>query len=316
MQSYTLLAPGKINLYLEIIGDRPDGFHEMAMILQSIGLCDRLMVRSISVDQIRVRCNHPEVPNDQSNLVYRAAALMAKQFSDAYNQFGGVEIQLEKNIPVGAGLAGGSADAAAVLIGLDLLWNLGLTQIELQELGAQLGCDIPFCVSGGTAIATGRGEVLAPLPSLNNLHLVLGKYRSLSISTAWAYKAYRQSFGDTYISGEADVSGRQQHIRSGALVSAITARDITKVGQLLHNDLEKVALPEHKAIAELKAAFEATNPLGVMMSGSGPTVFAIAETAEQAEQIAASVRTTIANPDLDLWITQSVANGIQVTQSS
>jgi 4-diphosphocytidyl-2-C-methyl-D-erythritol kinase len=316
MQTYTLLAPGKINLYLEIIGDRPDGFHELAMILQSIGLCDRLTVRAIDVEQIRVRCRHPGVPNDQSNLVYRAAALMAEQFPDVYNRFGGVEIQLEKKIPVGAGLAGGSTDAAAVLVGLDLMWNLGLTQADLQDLGAQLGSDVPFCVAGGTAIATGRGEVLAPLPSLNTLYLVLAKYRSLSISTAWAYKTYRQSFGETYVSGEADVSGRRQRIHSGALVSAITAQDIAKVGQLLHNDLEKVALPEYGAIAELKAAFAAAKPLGVMMSGSGPTVFAIAETAEQAEQIAATVRATLSTPDLEIWTTQSVAHGIQVVQGS
>jgi 4-diphosphocytidyl-2-C-methyl-D-erythritol kinase len=312
MQTFTLLAPGKINLYLEIIGDRPDGFHEMAMILQSIGLCDRLTVRALEVEQIRVHCSHPEVPNDQSNLVYRAAALMAEQFPEVYNRFGGIEIQLEKHIPVGAGLAGGSTDAAAVLIGLDLMWNLGLTRTEIQDLGAQLGSDVPFCVAGGTAIATGRGEVLSPLPNLDNLHLVLAKYRSLSISTAWAYKTYRQTFGDTYVSVSGEASRQQQHIHSGALVSAITARDVAKVGQLLHNDLEKVALPAHHAIAELKAAFEATHPLGVMMSGSGPTVFAIAETAEQAEYMAKTVRETLANPDLDLWITQSIASGIRV----
>lgn len=309
MQACTLLAPGKINLYLEIIGDRPDGFHEMAMVLQSIGLCDRIEIRSIGVDQLRVQCDHPLVPNDQSNLAYRAAELMKQQFPEAFARYGGVEINVDKQIPVGAGLAGGSTDAAAVLVGMSLLWQLGLTQSELQDLGALLGSDVPFCVAGGTAIATGRGEVLDALPSLDSLHLVLAKYRSLSISTAWAYKTYRQQFGETYRSLE---DGVVHPIHSGGMVSAIMARDSAKVGQLLHNDLEKVALPAHPAIADLKAAFAAGNPLGVMMSGSGPTVFAIATSADHAQALKQDVKAQIPDPDLDLWVTQSITSGIHL----
>src|SRR6476469_811080 len=158
MRSYSLLASAKINLYLEILGSRPDGYHELAMVLQSIDLADKIDLRSLSTDTIRVHCDNPQVPADNSNLAYRAAELMASEFPKALAQYGGVEIAIAKRIPVAAGLAGGSANAAAVLVGIDLMWQLGLTQSELEELATQLGSDVPFCIAGGTAIATGRGE--------------------------------------------------------------------------------------------------------------------------------------------------------------
>ena len=144
MQTYTLIAPAKINLLLEIIGDRPDGFHELVMVLQSIDLADIVELKSLPGEQIHLNCTHPDVPQDSTNLAHRAAQLMQTQFPDR----GGVEITITKNIPIGAGLAGGSTDAAAVLVGLDLMWNLGLTQSELQILGAALGSDVPFCIVG------------------------------------------------------------------------------------------------------------------------------------------------------------------------
>jgi len=165
MNSYSLIAPAKINLYLEIIGDRPDGYHELAMLLQSIDLADRVDLRPNGTQAIRVHCDDPQVPANESNLAYQAAALMAGEFSEAYGRYGGMEISIQKRIPMGAGLAGGSTDAAAVLVGLNLMWSLGLTQSELQELGGRLGSDVPFCIVGGTAIATGRGEQLSSLRS-------------------------------------------------------------------------------------------------------------------------------------------------------
>lgn len=146
MRAYSLLAPAKINLYLEILGDAGNGYHELAMVLQSIELADRIDVRAIATDTIRVYCNDPLVPPNQGNLAYRAVELMAQQFPDVFAQFGGVEVTINKQIPVAAGLAGGSTDAAAVLVGVDLLWNLGLTQPELQDLAARLGSDVPFCL--------------------------------------------------------------------------------------------------------------------------------------------------------------------------
>ena len=180
MRSYSLLAPAKINLYLQIVGDRPDGFHELVMVLQSIELADLVTVRSRSVDGILVHCDNTAIPVDQTNLAYRAADLMMREFPETYAKFGGVEIDLQKRIPMGAGLAGGSSNAAAVLVGIDLMWNLGLTQSELQSLGAKLGSDVPFCISGGTAIATGRGEKLAPLTGLDSLFCRVSKVSRFS----------------------------------------------------------------------------------------------------------------------------------------
>jgi 4-diphosphocytidyl-2-C-methyl-D-erythritol kinase len=277
MRSYTLIAPAKINLYLEIIGNAPGGYHELAMVLQSVSLADRIHLRANGTQRFHCHCNNAQVPQDNSNLAYRAAELMAKQFPQAFSRYGGVDINIEKQIPVAAGLAGGSSNAAAVLVGLDLIWQLGLTQPELQELAAQLGSDIPFCIAGGTALATGRGEILEPLRDLEKLSVVLAKYRSLEISTAWAYGTYREKFGHTYVSKPEELLERRQRFHSGSMISAIADRDGQKIGQLLYNDLEKVALPAYPQVAQLRAAFEKTDILGVMMSGSGPTVFALAE---------------------------------------
>ncbi|MBW4623214.1 MAG: 4-(cytidine 5'-diphospho)-2-C-methyl-D-erythritol kinase [Cyanosarcina radialis HA8281-LM2] len=314
MRSYTLIAPAKINLYLEILGDRPDGYHELAMVMQNISLADRIDLRSLSVDKIQLHCQHPQVPKDATNLAYRAAELMVQQFPNAFSQYGGVEITIDKQIPIAAGLAGGSTNAAAVLVGIDLLWNLGLTQIELQELGAKLGSDVPFCLAGGTAIATGRGEQISPLPDLDNLYVVLGKHRKLAISTAWAYSTYRQQFGSTYVSDSTTLSSRAARVHSGPLVNAIAHQDGVKIGQLLHNDLEKVVLPAYPQVLELREAFQTSGALGTMMSGSGPTVFALAASNQQAQQIQERVKATISHPDLEIWIAKFCPTAIQVTE--
>lgn len=312
MTPYSLLAPAKINLYLEIIGDRPDGYHELAMVMQSIALADRVDLRSLGTDQFVVLCDHPLVPADSTNLAYRAAVLMAETFPEAFNQYGGLEIAIQKRIPVGAGLAGGSTNGAAVLVGIDLMWNLGLTQSELQQLSARLGSDMPFCVSGGTAIATGRGDVLAPLPDLDHLYLVLAKYASLSVSTPWAYKTYRQQYGYTYMTGQERQEGRRRSLHSSALMTAIAHKDSRAIGEHLYNDLEKVVLPAYPQVAALRDEMKRLSPLGAMMSGSGPTVFGLAESQVEAEHIRDAIRAAIADPDLELWVTQFVPNGIQV----
>ncbi len=311
MRSYSLIACAKINLYLEIIGARPDGYHELAMVLQSIDLADQIDLRPLSTDTIRVRCDHPQVPQDKSNLATRAAELMAAQFSKAFAQYGGVEITIHKRIPVAAGLAG-STDAAAVLVGLNLLWQLGLTQSELEELAAQLGSDVPFCIVGGTAIATGRGDQLSTLPSLDHLYVVLGKYRSLTVSTPWAYQTYRQQFGSSDVADKQSLKQRAYAVHSGPMVSAISHKDGVQIGQLLHNDLERVVLPAYPQVLQLRSAINSTGVLGAMMSGSGPTVFALCETHEQAQHVKRTVRAAIPDPDLDLWLARFCSTGIRV----
>lgn len=312
MRSVSLLAPGKINLYLEIIGDRPDGYHSLVMILQSINLADELQIYLNGTNQIRVTCHHPQVPQNQDNLAYRAAALMQKQFPDLADNYGGLDITIDKHIPVAAGLAGGSANAAGVLVGINLLWNIGLVQAELQELASMLGSDIPFCISGGTAIATGRGEQLDTIPPLDNLWLVLAKYNSIAVSTPWAYKTYRQLYHQEYVNDTASLEARATHIHSGPLVSAIQEKNGTEIGKLLHNDLEKVVLPEYPLVNELREICQNAGGKGTMMSGSGPTVFTLCESQVEAEAIKQKIRATIANPDLELWVTQLCSHGIKL----
>jgi 4-diphosphocytidyl-2-C-methyl-D-erythritol kinase len=307
MTVYQLLAPAKINLHLEILGLRPDNFHELAMVMQSVELADLVEVQDAVDDRIILHCDVAEVPQDETNLAYRAAALLRQHCGRP----DGVEITLHKRIPMAAGLAGGSGNAAAVLVGLNLLWDLGLTVAELQSIGAQLGSDVPFCISGGTAIATGRGEEITNIAPLTQGAVVLGKYRSLSVSTPWAYEAYRQQFGDSYAVGD-ELAVKSRAIHQTELIRAIDNQDINTIGQLLYNDLEQVVLPAYPLVAGLKAAFDRTNNLGVMMSGSGPTVFALAQDLGGAESIAQAVRNQISNPDLELFVTSISSQGVHL----
>jgi 4-diphosphocytidyl-2-C-methyl-D-erythritol kinase len=200
-----------------------------------------------------------------------------------------------------------------VLVGIDLLWNLGLTQSELEEFGASLGSDVPFCIAGGTAIATGRGEELSPLQSLDNLHLVLGKYRSLEVSTPWAYKTYRQQFGINYIQDSEGLAARTSAFHSEGMVKAILNQNTGKIVQELHNDLEKVVLPAYPQVLQLRELFASqAGVLGTMMSGSGPSVFAIVESQTQAEIVKQRIREAIPNDDLELFVTHTIKHGIKI----
>lgn len=312
MQKYSLLAPAKINLYLEVVGNRSDGYHELIMILQSIELADRIDIQSTGRPNIQLHCNAVQLGEPSQNLAYKAAQLMCDRFPDQFNHKGGVEITLDKQIPIAAGLAGGSTDAAAVLVGINLLWELGLTQPELQELAAQLGSDVPFCIAGGTAIATGRGECLDPLPSPHGVWVVLGKYQDLEVSTPWAYQTYQKQFSHTYVTDAALIQSRTSHVQSGELVQSIMQHNSIAIAQHLYNDLEKVVLPHHPQVEILRKTFEKSGVMGTMMSGSGPTVFALCETAEQAQKVKEQVSITLNDSNLGLWITQFSTHGISI----
>lgn len=312
MRSYTLIAPAKINLYLEIIGDRADGYHELAMILQSIELADQIDLEANGVQSIRLRCDNKQIPVDKSNLAYRAADLMVQEFPDSFATFGGVDITLHKRIPIAAGLAGGSTDAAAVIVGMNLLWKLGLTKLELEELAAKIGSDVPFCIGGGTAIATRRGEELSSLSDLGDIYIVLAKYRSLEVSTAWAYNTYRQEFGHDYIKDTESLAERASTVHSGEIVKAILRQDVKEIAQKMHNDLEKVVLPDYPQVLQLKETFAKYDILGTMMSGSGPSVFALCESKEKAEEVKLNLREEIPDTDLEIFVTRLITHGIQV----
>ncbi|MBW4698092.1 MAG: 4-(cytidine 5'-diphospho)-2-C-methyl-D-erythritol kinase [Aphanocapsa lilacina HA4352-LM1] len=297
MKTIRLRAAAKVNLYLEILGVRPDNFHELVMVLQSVDLADTVTLRAAPTTG--VRCSHPLVPNDRTNLALRAVEVVQKHTGIDE----GVEIVIEKRIPVASGLAGGSTDAAAVLVGLNALWDLGLTQGQLQSLGAQIGSDVPFCVTGGTALAMGRGEVLSALPALRGVYLVLAKIADLQVSTAWAYQTYRR---------EHLGAGAAPRARTSALLSAVASREVARIAPLLHNDLERAVLPAHPQVSALRERLAVAGALGAMMSGSGPSVFGLASDRAHAEAICAALAE---DPSLELFVCQTQQAGILFAES-
>lgn len=280
----TLSARAKINLALDVLGKRPDGYHEVAMIMQSVALADTVALAT--ADGISVTVTGADLDCGPTNLAYRAAVLLRERCGCDR----GVSITLAKNIPLAAGLAGGSADAAAVLRGLNFLWRLGLTPSDLEEFGAVLGSDVPFCLRGGTALATGRGELLEALPALPHAWVVLAK-PPLDVSTAWVYGNYR---GER-VTAHPDIAGMTASLKDGKM---------TGVASRLANVLETVTVTAHPEIAALKAAMLEHGALASLMSGSGPTVFGLTEDRRQAEKIAAALRSSAAG-----WVTVTETAG-------
>jgi 4-diphosphocytidyl-2-C-methyl-D-erythritol kinase len=272
MADVTVRAPAKINLHLEVLGLRPDGYHELAMVMQSIDLADSLVLRSTADATIRLRTDSPELPGDGTNLIVRAAELLRSRVGLPEL---GVDITLQKRIPIGAGLAGGSSDGAAALVGLDALWGLGLGPTWLHGLAAELGSDMPFCLEGGTQLCFGRGERLEPVTAAGapGQAVLLIKHPAASVSTPWAYGRCRDLRGDFYLDAEADFEQRRQALRQGPLVAALAGR-----GPLPHlrNDLQAVVEPEVESIrAGLELLRRSPGALAVAMSGSGPSLFAL-----------------------------------------
>ncbi len=279
----TVEANAKINLTLDILGKRPDGFHEVAMVMQTIGLHDTLVMEKTERD-IELSINVPWLKADEKNLAWRAAELIRQE----YGLEGGVRIELTKRIPVAAGLAGGSADAAAVFKGMNDLYGLQLDEEKLCELGARLGSDIPFCIMGGTMLATGRGEVLTRLSDMPETWVVLAKPR-ISVSTAWAYQNY-------------DEQGADRHPDNEAIKQAIACGNRKAVAGLLCNVLESVTIKKYDVIAEYKQMMLDKGAMASMMSGSGPTVFGLAKSREQAESIADVLRQ---ETNADVFVTRT-----------
>jgi 4-diphosphocytidyl-2-C-methyl-D-erythritol kinase len=273
----------KINLTLDILGKRPDGYHEVAMIMQSLALHDTVTLEKMR-EGIDLSLNLAWMKPDESNLAWKAAALIQERCGVK----GGVRMHLTKRIPVAAGLAGGSADAAAVLRGMDKLYGLGLSDEELCSLGAELGSDIPFCIMGGTMLATGRGEVLTRLSDMPETWVVLAKPR-ISVSTAWAYQNY-------------DEQGAERHPDNEAIRQAITRGNRKAVAGLLCNVLESVTIKKYDVIAEYKQMMLDKGAMASMMSGSGPTVFGLAKSREQAESIADVLRQ---ETNADVFVTRT-----------
>ncbi|MCL0043835.1 4-(cytidine 5'-diphospho)-2-C-methyl-D-erythritol kinase [Peptococcaceae bacterium] len=249
-------AHAKINLALKVLGKREDGYHEVEMVMQSLALHDKIFLTLIRSDiELLVE---GDAPLDESNLAYKAA----KAILEYSNCKQGIRIKLVKNIPAAAGLAGGSSDAAAVLLGINKLLKLGLDTEELMEIGKGLGSDVPFCIVGGTALARGRGEKIQPLPKAPKMGVVLIK-PDFGVSTAQVYKRFSLDL----VEKKADVN---------AVVEAIKKGDIKGIATAIFNDLEYVTMDMHPCLEGIKRQLEDAGALGVLMSGSGPTVYGLA----------------------------------------
>ena len=267
MREIKLKARAKINLGLDVVRKREDGYHEVRMIMQMINLYDKITMRRITESEIRVTTNLPYLPVNEDNLVYRAAKLLMDEFQVTE----GVEIELQKYIPVAAGMAGGSSDAAAVMVGINRIFHLGLTKKQLMERGVKIGADVPFCIMRGTALAEGIGEVLTPLPAMPHCSLVIAKPK-IHVSTKFVYGNLKAN----ELKEHPDIDGQVQALREGSLEPLVA-----KMG----NVLETVTVPAYPVIDEIKKTMLKNDAMGAMMSGSGPTVFGVFEREERAQEV-------------------------------
>lgn len=252
-------APAKINLTLDVTGRRPNGYHDLCMIMQTIDVYDELSFETIEDDRIEFTMNKelPDKIPPEKNLVYKAALLMKEK----YNIPDGIKIHLTKNIPAAAGLAGGSSDCAATLEGINELFSLGLSTDELCKIGVTLGADVPFCIKKGTQLSEGIGEILTELPALPPLWVLLIK-PDISVSTAYVY---------THL----DLPSLKYHPDTDKMIERIEKKDCAAIGSLLSNVLETVTIPEYPVLDKLKEYLRDNGAIGSLMSGSGPTTFGL-----------------------------------------
>lgn len=271
MEQILQKAHAKINIGLDVLRRREDGYHEVRMIMQTVELCDDLLLERTARQGIELRTDCAQLPAGGDNLICKAADLLLR----ARGITGGVRITLTKRIPIAAGMAGGSADAAAAMRGLNELFRMGYSVGELQKLGVKLGADIPYCLAGGTMLAEGIGEILSPLPAPPPCFLVVAK-PDIDVSTAFVYGNLH---ADT-LSYHPDIDGMIGALRAGSL-QGITDR--------LGNVLETVTVKAYPVIEELKALLRSHGAKNALMSGSGPTVFGIFTDRETAEAAAGAV---------------------------
>lgn len=270
----SLKALAKINLGLDVVRRREDGYHEVRMIMQIIHLYDRLDIKMTKEPGIQIQTNLSFLPVNENNLIYKAAKLLMDEFSIT----DGVSVKLDKRIPVAAGMAGGSTDAAAMLIGVNRLFSLGLTKRELMERGVQIGADVPYCIMRGTALAEGIGEALSPLPPMVKCPVLIAK-PSISVSTKFVYQNLK--LDDTTIHPDID-----------RLIDDIKAKSLHDIAAHMGNVLETVTIPNYPVIDEIKKHMLSNGAVGAMMSGSGPTVFGLFDDEDTAKKAYKAMRSS------------------------
>ena len=265
MKSIELKSRAKINLSIDVLGKREDGYHLVEMIMQTIDLYDIIKITENKINEININSNSLDIPLNKNNIVYKAA----KVLKDKFNIKNGLDIFIEKNIPVAAGMAGGSCNAAAVLVGLNKLWNLNLSEKELQEIGLTLGADVPFCISGNAALAQGIGEELTYIKGLSKDTSILVCKPNLFVSTKDVYQGL-------------DLENIKDRPDNELLIKCLEKGNIKLLSENMVNVLETVTSKMHNEIADIEKIMLDNNALGSMMSGSGPTVFGLFEKEEDA----------------------------------
>ena len=301
------IANAKINLHLEVLGIRNDGFHELAMVMQSINLSDQLKMVKSDDNNITLKSNNNEIGNGEDNLVIKAAKLLRNKVGNTHL---GVDIDLKKNIPIGAGLAGGSTDAAATLVGLNRLWNLNLEISELEDISKEIGSDIPFCISGGRQICFGRGEVLEKLKfNQFGLGIILVKDPSIQVSTPVAYKKYKEQYGHTYLKDERDFEIKRNITRSDNWSDQFLFHDRKEI----KNDLQKTVCPMAPEVEKsLRILSGLPGSRLVSMSGSGPSCFALFPNYDYANKVLKDHIDEFERAGLSAWACSMMSNGVQL----
>lgn len=263
MNTIQMKAYGKVNLGLDVIRRRKDGYHEVRMIMQTVQLYDKITMEERRQKGITLETNLSFLPVNENNIAYKAARMLMEEFHIS----GGLNIKIEKHIPVAAGMAGGSTDGAAVLYGVNRMYQLGLTKRQLMERGVRLGADVPYCIMRGTVLSEGIGEILTPVAAMPDCHILVAK-PPISVSTKYVYEHLK-------------LDSVERHPDIDGMVAALEAGSLKGVADRMENVLETVTIPEHPEIEQIKEVMCSEGALNAMMSGSGPTVFGIFEDKKQ-----------------------------------
>ena len=270
----SLKALAKINLGLDVLGRRENGYHDVRMVMQTMYLYDNITLQKIEEPEIQLKTNLHFLPLDDKNIAYKAAKMLMEEFQIP----GGIRITLDKHIPVAAGLAGGSSNAAAVLVGMNRMYDLGLSEQNLMDRGVKLGADVPYCVMRGTVLAEGIGEILTPLDPMPKCYILVAK-PAIGVSTKVVYE-------------KLDSKEIENHPNIDAILEGLKEQDLRKVASSMGNVLEQVTVDDYPIIDEIKSVMMQAGALNAMMSGSGPTVFGIFEDKKTAKEAQRKMRSS------------------------
>ena len=291
MNSISLKSRAKINLSIDVIGKREDGYHIVEMIMQTIDLYDDIKLKELEEDNLIIKSECSYIPLNEDNIVYKAAKLI-KEKMDIKK---GIEIFIKKNIPVAAGMAGGSSNAAAVLVGLNELWKLGLSKDELRDLGLKLGADVPFCIEGGTALAEGIGEKLTYIKGINKDVNILVCKPDIFVSTKEVYQSL-------------DIKNIEKRPDNKLLIEKLKNDDIVSVSNNMVNVLEEVTSKKYSDIKVIENIIAKNGAMGTMMSGSGPTVFGFFDNEEKAKR----ARVELLENYSQVYVVTSSEKGVEI----